>query len=70
MKSKRSQVDIGRILAQEDGLIDRALKKAAREAVRQHWAAGHPVAEWRDGRTVWIAPGGEVRQTPPTPRKR
>lgn len=64
MRSKRRGVDIGRILAREDHLIARALRKAARDAVRQHWAAGHPVAEWRNGRIVWIAPDGTVLDEP------
>jgi hypothetical protein len=47
--------DIDKIFA-EGILIDQALRKAAREAIRQHKREGRPVAEWRDGRVVWIQP--------------
>ena len=63
MTAQQPSRDIDRLLAQDD-LIDRVLRKAARHAVRQHWAAGYPVAEWRNGRTVWIAPDGTVLDTP------
>jgi hypothetical protein len=35
-------------------LIDRALKKAARQAVEAHIQARRPLVVWRDGRTVLI----------------
>jgi hypothetical protein len=61
MRSKRRRpINIEHILAREDALIGRALRQAARRAVREHWAAGHPVTDWRDGRVVWIAPNGSV----------
>lgn len=69
MTAEQPLPDIDRILAQDE-LIDRALRKAARHAVRQHWAAGYPVAEWRNGRTVWIAPDGTVLDTPKRHRPR
>ncbi len=47
--------DIEKIFA-EGTLIDEALKRAARDALRQHKRDGRPVAEWRDGRIVWIQP--------------
>jgi hypothetical protein len=37
-------------------LIEQALARAVREALRRHKRAGNPVAVWRDGRTVWIKP--------------
>jgi hypothetical protein len=37
-------------------LIEQALVRAVREALRRHKRAGNPVAVWRDGRTVWIKP--------------
>ncbi len=40
----------------EGTLIDEALSKAVKDALRQHKLAGNPVAEWRDGKVVWIAP--------------
>lgn len=40
--------DIPRIL--------RALRRAVREALRQHKLAGNPVAVWENGRVVWVQP--------------
>ena len=37
-------------------LIETALARAVRNALLHHKRAGNPVAEWRDGRVVWIAP--------------
>lgn len=37
-------------------LIEAALTRAVQEALRLHKLAGNPVAEWRDGRVVWVAP--------------
>jgi hypothetical protein len=37
-------------------LIEQALARAVRDALRQHKQAGNPVAAWRDGKVVWIAP--------------
>lgn len=34
----------------------RALRKAVREALQQHKAAGNPVAVWRNGQVEWIQP--------------
>jgi hypothetical protein len=61
--------DIDKIFA--DGtLIDEALKKAAREALRQHKRDGRPVVEWRDGRVVWIEPEDiQVDDEPDEPPK-
>lgn len=36
--------------------IDAALARAVTEALEEHRRAGHPVAEWRDGALVWVAP--------------
>ncbi len=53
--NKFEKKDIDKVFA--DGtLIDEALKRAAREAVRQHKRNGHPIVEWRDGHVVWIQP--------------
>jgi hypothetical protein len=60
---KNEPKDIAAIFARGE-LIDRALKKAAREAARRHWEAGYSVPEWRDGRVVWIAPDGKVLNKP------
>ena len=40
----------------DDRLIERALRRAVRDALKRHKQAGNPVAAWRDGRAVWIAP--------------
>ena len=32
------------------------MRAAVREAVLAHKRAGNPIAEWRDGRVVWIPP--------------
>jgi hypothetical protein len=37
-------------------LIERALVRAVWEALLRHKQAGNPIAAWRDGRVVWIAP--------------
>jgi hypothetical protein len=37
-------------------LIERALRRAVREALLRHKQAGNPIAVWRDGAVVWIAP--------------
>lgn len=54
MKTKPPK-NIGKIFA-EGTLIDEAMKKAVLDALRQHKRAGNPVAEWRNGRVVWVAP--------------
>lgn len=36
--------------------IESILRGAVREALQRHKLAGNPVAEWRDGRVVWIPP--------------
>jgi hypothetical protein len=37
-------------------LIEQALARAVREALLRHKQAGNPIAVWRDGGVVWIAP--------------
>jgi len=37
-------------------LIDQALAKARREAVRQHKLTGLPLVTWRDGKIVLVPP--------------
>jgi len=37
-------------------LIEAALARAVREALRLHKLAGNPIAEWREGRVVWVPP--------------
>lgn len=54
MKKNRPK-DIDKIF-REGVLIDRALAKAAREAILLHKRAGLPVVVWRNGRTVRMDP--------------
>ncbi len=51
----RTQKDVGAIL-QNSALVSAALAAGVREAMERHRRAGLPMAEWRDGKTVWIAP--------------
>jgi hypothetical protein len=37
-------------------LIEDALSRAVREALLRHKQAGNPIAAWREGQVVWIAP--------------
>lgn len=37
-------------------LIEAALARAVRNALLHHKRAGNPVADWQDGRVVWIPP--------------
>ena len=36
--------------------IDEALRQSAQDARKRHKALGHPIAEWRDGKVVWVEP--------------
>ena len=36
--------------------IERALRAAVRDALQRHKRDGDPVAVWREGRVVWLAP--------------
>ena len=35
-------------------LVERALQKAARQAIHEHKKEGLPLAMWRDGKVVWV----------------
>ena len=37
-------------------VIEAALVRAVRDALLNHKRAGNAVAEWRDGRVVWLDP--------------
>jgi len=41
---------------EEGTLIDKALQKAVKEALLKHKQAGNPIAIWKDGKAVWLAP--------------
>jgi hypothetical protein len=47
--------DLDAILA-DTSRIEAALRSAVRGALRDHKRAGNPIAVWRDGRVVWLAP--------------
>ncbi len=47
--------DIGKLFNDREGM-DRALARAVRQALLQHKRMGNPVAVWRDGKVVWLAP--------------
>jgi len=55
MSPRAARADIDRVLA-DSKLIEGALRRAVRMALERHKRAGNPVATWRDGRVVWIAP--------------
>jgi hypothetical protein len=61
--------DIEKIML-EGTLVDAALNAAVREAVLMHKRAGNPIAEWRDGKVVWIAPEDIHLDDEPAPRVR
>ena len=43
-------------LISDHALVERAVRKATREALRRHKALGVPIAVERDGRVEWIEP--------------
>lgn len=62
MKS-RKPVDIARVF--DDGRrIDAAVQRAVSAARQRHKQAGRPVAEWRDGKVVWI-PAEQIEEAKP-----
>jgi hypothetical protein len=53
--SEPARRSIAELLA-DRALITEAIARAVREAVLQHARAGHPVAEGRDGKVIWVPP--------------
>lgn len=51
---KRS--DSADLLVQDDNIVEAALARAVRDALRAHKQAGNPVPEWRDGKVRWLTP--------------
>ena len=47
------------------GLVDGAMKKGVREALRRHKLRGESIAVWRDGKVVIVPP--EEIEVPPLP---
>lgn len=41
-------------ILREGVLVEQALEKAARRAIREHKEEGLPLAMWRDGQVVWV----------------
>ena len=55
MPPTRKKVDIEAAFA--DGtVIDEAIAKGIREAVRRHKLLGQPIAVWRDNKVCWLQP--------------
>lgn len=52
---KTVKKEIGKLFDDREGM-DRVLAGAVRQALLQHKKMGNPVAAWRDGKVVWIAP--------------
>jgi hypothetical protein len=48
-------------------LAQDALRRAVRAALLEHKRAGNPIAAWRDGKVVWIAPEDIPVQDDQTP---
>ena len=47
-------------------LLVSAIQQAVRDARQRHKKLGNPIAEWRDGKVVWIAPE-DIEDAEPTP---
>ena len=41
---------------QDAKVVEEALAKAVRDALRLHKRAGNPIPEWRDGKVRWLDP--------------
>lgn len=54
MRTRKAK-DIEHLLA-DDRVIQQALAKGVREAIRRHKLAGLPVVQWREGKVVWVSP--------------
>jgi hypothetical protein len=63
-KSPNGKVDIDKVFA-TPGLIDAAMARGVREALRRHKALGESIAVWRDGKVVIVPP--EEIDLPPSP---
>jgi hypothetical protein len=63
-KSPNGKVDIAKVFA-TPGLVDAAVNKGVREALRRHNLLGEFFAVWRDGQVVIVPP--EEIEVPPLP---
>jgi len=53
--NERTEIDIDKVF-EEGTPIDEALRSAVLHALWRHKRLGNPVAEWRDGKVVWVQP--------------
>ncbi len=56
MSESKTRPDVDRILAEDRGVIGRAIDRGIRKALLRHKAAGLPVVVSRDGKIVSIQP--------------
>jgi hypothetical protein len=55
-KDKKLKLNLPNLLVEYSEDIDRAFKKAVRDALRKHKQANNPVAVWRNGKIVLLQP--------------
>lgn len=67
-RKTRRRRDIGELL-QDQELIEGALRRAVNEALKMHKRMGNPIAEWRNGKVVWVPPEKIVIEEPDEPKK-
>ena len=53
MKKTESEREYAEFLAEVEA-VEAAVQQAVKDALRLHKQAGNPVAEWKDGRVVWV----------------
>jgi hypothetical protein len=51
--SEEDREDLARRF-EDDEQVDSLVKQAVRRALMRHKRLGHPVAVWKDGRSVWL----------------
>jgi hypothetical protein len=59
---KKLELDSPNLLVEYREAVDRAIKKAVRDALLKHKQANNPVAVWRDGKIVLLS-GDEITIT-------
>ncbi len=55
-------------LFNDEARIQAAMDEAVRAAILDHKRAGNPIAIWRDGQVVWLAPDEIDVDDAPEPR--
>ena len=55
-KDKKIKLNQANLLVEYSADVDRAFKRAVREALRKHKQANNPVAIWRGGKIVLLQP--------------